>query len=38
MTKLSFELDEAAEAEIYNIVNYYKQFDLFTDRCYPIFI
>lgn len=27
MTKLSFELDEAAEAEIYNIVSYYKQFD-----------
>lgn len=27
MTKLTFELDNAAEAEFYNIVDYYKQFD-----------
>lgn len=27
MTKHTFELDDAAEAEFYNIVDYYKQFD-----------
>lgn len=27
MTKPAFELDNAAEAEFYNIVDYYKQFD-----------
>lgn len=27
MTKLTFELGAAAEAEFYNIVDYYKQFD-----------
>ncbi len=27
MNELSFKLDEAAEAEFYNIVDYYKQFD-----------
>ena len=27
MTKLAFELDDFAEAEFYNIVDYYKQFD-----------
>lgn len=26
MTRLAFELDDAAEAEFYNIVDYYKQF------------
>jgi plasmid stabilization system protein ParE len=27
MTRLAFELDNYAEAEFYNIVDYYKQFD-----------
>ncbi len=27
MSKLAFELDDAAEAEFYDIVDYYKQFD-----------
>ncbi len=27
MSKMVFELEEAAEAEFYNIVEYYKQFD-----------
>lgn len=27
MTKLVFVLDDAAEAELYNIIDYYKQFD-----------
>ncbi|MEX0780075.1 MAG: type II toxin-antitoxin system RelE/ParE family toxin [Balneolales bacterium] len=27
MRKIAFELEDAAEAEFYNIVNYYKQFD-----------
>lgn len=27
MTKVTFELTDAAEAEFYNIVDYYKQFD-----------
>lgn len=27
MNKLAFELDDAAEAEFYDIVDYYKQFD-----------
>jgi len=27
MTKFAFELDDSAEAELYNIVDYYKQFD-----------
>lgn len=27
MSKMAFELDEAAEAEFYDIVDYYKQFD-----------
>ena len=27
MTKLTFELDDSAEAEFYDIVDYYKQFD-----------
>ena len=27
MSKMAFELDNAAEAEFYNIVDYYKQFD-----------
>lgn len=27
MTKLTFELDDAAEAEFYEIVKYYKKFD-----------
>lgn len=28
MTRLTFELDDFAEAEFYNIVDYYKQFDI----------
>jgi len=27
MSKLTFELDDAAEAEFYKIIDYYKQFD-----------
>lgn len=27
MSKIAFELDDSAEAEFYNIVEYYKQFD-----------
>jgi plasmid stabilization system protein ParE len=27
MSKMAFELDDAAEAEFYDIVDYYKQFD-----------
>jgi plasmid stabilization system protein ParE len=27
MSKMAFELDDAAEAEIYDIVDYYKQLD-----------
>lgn len=27
MSKIAFELDDAAEAEFYNIVDYYKQLD-----------